>query len=278
MKVCRTARALRESPRRCRQTSHSRARPSSIVAALSTFWCSRNSSASGGWQAAPAAAARKDTSPHRSSDVGLASSEPGLRAPRAQGARLRRRDPSPPGRAFAHPRPPQAARRGVPVHERGRCPRAPGPHHRRDARSRRRNARRRQRAPPTRSMARHLPHPAGARRRRGDERRSRQGREAAPQARTLDEGEHVATLGLAMGPRDCLSRGAWALSLSWTRSCRRRSAGFRHHAGLGGLLDACAVALRLLAVSRRHQGPRVNIMPALCSAWRGDSRGAGRAL
>ena len=53
----------------------------------------------------------------------------------------------------------------------------------------------------------------------GGARSPRQGREAATKERTLDEGEHVATLGLAMGPRDCLSWGAWALFTS--RECSK---------------------------------------------------------
>ena len=165
---------------------------------------------------------------------------------------------------------------------RGRCPRAPGPHHR----SRSRSAAKGERLSTTTTAPPLIaPRPRGAlftrRQHQGGGARSpRQGREAATKERTLDEGEHVATLGLAMGPRDCLSWGAWALFTSRkcskcgaandllcrhrfgdsrselcgkaslavrlsSRSCRRRSASFCHPAGLGGrsILRCCSSAL-----------------------------------
>lgn len=88
MRLCRNARTLCGSPQRRRQTGHSRSRPSSIVAALSTFWCSRTTSASGGWQAAPAAAARRalHTTGARAAGSHRRSRACALRAPRAPGS------------------------------------------------------------------------------------------------------------------------------------------------------------------------------------------------
>ncbi len=87
----------------------------------------------------------------------------------------------------------------------------------------------------------------------GGARRPRQGREAATKERTLDEGEHVATLGLAMGPRDCLSWGAWALFTS--RKCRRCGAAndllCRHRFGdsRSELCGKASLAARLSSIS-----------------------------
>ena len=229
-------RAARGSPKRRRQSGHSRSRSSTTSPRFVASGCQRSSSTSGGWPAAPAAAARTrpptrrfelvagcagDVAPELDTDTGFASAEPGLRASRAQGAWLRRSAPSPPGPAFAHPGPSQAARRGTWAHDARALPSRsrPSPPKRRPRLGRRLAARWRPPAscsPATTSTAptappmpwsalalaprpqaeRPLPVDQGQ---WGVARRSRQGREAAPQARTLDVIEHGATLDLVDG-------------------------------------------------------------------------------
>ena len=231
MKVCRTARALRESPRRCRQTSHWAALPAPTAPQHR-----RRRGAQGGHRLAGRAGGRcpNNQQQHGSQRQHQQRQHRGtLRRSRAYALRAfsrpapSKRSPHRLGSPLPTQGPLQAARRGIRVHDARALPS-------------------RSRASPSKPLRSSSPSPrdpSGAlftrRQHQGGGARSpRQGREAAPQARTLDEGEHVATLGLAMGPRDCSSWGAWALARCFSTSrVRDRPVFFSEY-------TACAAPLR----------------------------------